>query len=309
MSPQILLALVAVFVAVAVSAGGATWWWLARTAPEQVRLRNVTGSQGSVGIIAQAPALVQGADPAFVKMSNWLPKSPKEMSRLHRRMIRAGFPKYRSVILYSVAEVGLPLILGFGTYTMLGPMLGWGTSWMPALLAAGAGYVAPGFYVSHRATLRKKAIRNGLPDALDLLTVCIEAGSALDQALAKASVELELPHPALAEELRLINTEVRAGKPRLEAFRNFAQRTGVDDVRTLVAMLTQTDRFGTSIGDALRVHSETSRTKRRQEAEERANKVGVKLVFPLALCLFPALYVVCFGPAVVRVYHAFFEGQ
>jgi tight adherence protein C len=182
-------------------------------------------------------------------------------------------------------------------------------SWVPALLAAGAGYVMPSFYIAHRATLRKKAIKNGLPDALDLLTVCIEAGSALDQALAKASVELELPHPALAEELRLINTEVRAGKPRLEAFRNFAQRTGVDDVRTLVAMLTQTDRFGTSIGDALRVHSETSRTKRRQEAEERANKVGVKLVFPLALCLFPALYMVCFGPAVIRVYRAFFEGQ
>jgi tight adherence protein C len=162
-------------------------------------------------------------------------------------------------------------------------------------------------YVARRTTLRKKAIRNGLPDALDLLTVCVEAGSALDQALARASVELEISHPALAEELRVINTEVRAGKPRLEAFRNFAQRTGVDDVRSLVAMLTQTDRFGTSIGDALRVHSETSRTKRRQEAEERANKVGVKLVFPLALCLFPALYIVCFGPVVVKVYHAFFE--
>ena len=120
-------------------------------------------------------------------------------------------------------------------------------------------------------------------------------------------MELEISHPELAEELRVINTEVRAGKPRLEAFRNFAQRTGVEDVRSLVSMLTQTDRFGTSIGDALRVHSETSRTKRRQEAEERANKVGVKLVFPLALCLFPALYIVCFGPVVVKVYHAFFE--
>jgi tight adherence protein C len=180
---------------------------------------------------------------------------------------------------------------------------------IPALLAAGAFYVAPSFYIGHKTSLRKKAIRNGLPDALDLVTVCVEAGSALDQALHKASVELQLSHPILAEELRMITTEVRAGKPRLEAFRNFAQRTGVDEVRSLVSMLTQTDRFGTSIGDALRVHSETSRTKRRQEAEERANKVGVKLVFPLALCLFPALYVVCFGPVVVKVYRAFFEGQ
>jgi len=303
MSPQILIALVGVFVAVAVSAGGATWWWLARTTPEQVRLRNVVRPQGSVGILAQAPALAVGPDTAFVKLSNWVPKSPKEMSRLHKRMTRAGFPNYRATIIYAVAELALPILFGFGVIFLLGPS----TGWMPALLAAGVGYAIPMLYVGHRTNLRKKAIRNGLPDALDLLTVCIEAGSALDQGLAKASVELEISHPELAEELRVINTEVRAGKPRLEAFRNFAQRTGVEDVRSLVSMLTQTDRFGTSIGDALRVHSETSRTKRRQEAEERANKVGVKLVFPLALCLFPALYIVCFGPVVVKVYHAFFE--
>ena len=123
----------------------------------------------------------------------------------------------------------------------------------------------------------------------------------------KASEELQIAHPVLAEELRYVTTEMRAGKPRLEAFKNFAQRTGVDDVRTLVAMLTQTDRFGTSIGQALRTHAETSRTKRRQRAEERAAKVSVKLVFPLALCLFPALYVVCFGPVVVQIYRAFIE--
>jgi tight adherence protein C len=303
MSPQILLALVGVFIAVAISFGGATWWWLARTAPEQVRLRGVGRPQDYLGIVAQTPALVQGPDASFVKLANWLPKSPKEMTRLHKRMIRAGFPNYRAAIIYSAVEIGLPILLGFGVIFILGP----GTGWLPAILAAGVGYAIPMLYVARRTTLRKKAIRNGLPDALDLLTVCVEAGSALDQALARASVELEISHPALAEELRVINTEVRAGKPRLEAFRNFAQRTGVDDVRTLVAMLNQTDRFGTSIGDALRVHSETSRTKRRQEAEERANKVGVKLVFPLALCLFPALYIVCFGPVVVKVYHAFFE--
>jgi tight adherence protein C len=303
MSPQILLALVGVFVAVAISFGGATWWWLARTAPEQVRLRNVGRPQEYIGIIAQTSTLVQGGDASFVKLTSWLPKSPKEMTRLHKRMIRAGFPNYRAAIIYSVAEIGLPILLGLGTMFTLGP----GNGWLPAILAAGVGYAMPMLYVGRRTSLRKKAIRNGLPDALDLLTVCVEAGSGLDQALAKASVELEISHPALAEELRVIITEVRAGKPRLEAFRNFAQRTGVDDVRSLVAMLTQTDRFGTSIGDALRVHSESSRTKRRQEAEERANKVGVKLVFPLALCLFPALYIVCFGPVVVKVYHAFFE--
>jgi tight adherence protein C len=172
-----------------------------------------------------------------------------------------------------------------------------------AFLAAGVGYTLPGLWVGRKTALRQKQIRNGLPDALDLLIVCVEAGSALDQAIVKASEELALAYPALAEELRMITTETRAGKPRLEAFKNFAARTGVDDVRALVAMLVQTDRFGTSIAQALRTHAEVSRTKRRQRAEERAAKLGVKLVFPLVFCLFPAMYVVVLGPAIVKIMH------
>ena len=306
MSAPLLIALIGVFVTVAIVVGGAASWVLARNTPQQRRLRAVVRGADSTGILAQTtPVLTTGPDPALQRLSKYVPKSASEMSRLQKRMTRAGFPHARSVIVYVTAELVLPLAGFFAVVSVVGMSSGL----IPGLLVAGAAYVIPSFYVSHRTNLRKKAIRNGLPDALDLLTVCVEAGSALDQALHKASTELDISHPVLAEELRLITTEVRAGKPRLEAFRNFAQRTGVDDVRTLVSMLTQTDRFGTSIGDALRVHSETSRTKRRQEAEERANKVGVKLVFPLALCLFPALYVVCFGPVVVRVYRAFFEGQ
>jgi tight adherence protein C len=304
MTPALLIALVGVFIAVAILIGAATSWLLARNAPEQRRLRNVVAGGDSVGIL-QAPVLAQVPDPSLQRAAKMLPKSASEMSRLQKRLTRAGFPHYRHVIIYAAAELLLPVVAFLAVFIPFGLRVGL----IPALLAAGAAYVAPSFYVGHRSALRKKAIRNGLPDALDLLTVCVEAGSALDQAIFKTAQELDISHPQLAEELRLITTEVRAGKPRLEAFRNFAQRTGVDEVRTLVSMLTQTDRFGTSIGDALRVHSETSRTKRRQEAEERANKVGVKLVFPLALCLFPALYVVCFGPVVVKVYRAFFEGQ
>ena len=121
------------------------------------------------------------------------------------------------------------------------------------------------------------------------MIVCVEAGCGLDQAIVKATDELEIAYPALRDELRLITTEIRAGKPRLEAFKNFAARTSVDDVRSLVAMLVQTDRFGTSIAQALRTHAETSRTKRRQRAEERAAKIGVKLVFPLVFFLFPGV--------------------
>ena len=305
MTTPLLIALIGVFVTVVMLVGGTTSWLLARNTPHQRRLRAVV-SGDSTGILSHtAPVLAQGPDPELQRLSRFLPKSAGEMSRLQKRMTRAGFPHYRAVIVYATVELLLPLAGFFAVVSVLGLT----TGLVPALLVAGAAYVAPSFYVSHRTKLRKKAIRNGLPDALDLLTVCVEAGSALDQALHKASQELEISHPQLAEELRLITTEVRAGKPRLEAFRNFALRTGVDEVRTLVSMLAQTDRFGTSIGDALRVHSETSRTKRRQEAEERANKVGVKLVFPLALCLFPALYVVCFGPVMVKVYRAFFEGQ
>jgi tight adherence protein C len=220
------------------------------------------------------------------------------MSRLQRRLTRAGYPQFKSAVYFSLAQLLLPVVFGIPVLVVAGMR----TGWPYALLAAAVGYILPGFYIGHKTTQRKKAISNGLPDALDLMTVCIEAGVGLDQAIAKAAEELHLAHPALAEELRLITTEIRAGKPRMEAFKNFAARTQVEDVRTLVAMIVQTDRFGTSIGQALRTHAETSRTKRRQRAEERAAKVSVKLVFPLAFCLFPALYTVCFGPVVVEIY-------
>ena len=133
----------------------------------------------------------------------------------------------------------------------------------------------------------------------------MEAGSSLDQAILKATHELEIAYPALADELRLITTEIRAGKPRLEAFKNFAARTRVDDVRSLVAMLVQTDKFGTSVAQALRTHADQSRTMRRQRAEEKAAKLSVKLVIPLVFFLFPAMYVVVLGPAFIKIARVF----
>jgi tight adherence protein C len=162
--------------------------------------------------------------------------------------------------------------------------------------------MAPNLWLSRAIEARKTVIRNGLADAIDLMIVCVEAGSGLDQAISRVAEELALPYPALARELEIMVSEMRAGKPRLEAFKNFADRTKVDDVRSLVAMLVQTDRFGTSVGQALRTHAETSRTKRRQRAEERAAKLGVKLLFPLVFCLFPAFYVVVLGPSAVRIW-------
>jgi tight adherence protein C len=214
----------------------------------------------------------------------------------------AGIESFGAAILYSVSEIILPALFAAVPLRFMMPPM----AWVFAALAGVIGYVIPGLILARMITLQKRRIENGLPDALDLMIVCVEAGCGLDQAIVKTSTELEISHPALAKELTLITIEVRAGKPRIEAFKNFAARTRVDDVRQLVAMLVQTDRFGTSIAQALRTHAETSRTKRRQRAEERAAKIGVKLVFPLVFFLFPAFYVVTLGPAVIQFVRVFF---
>jgi tight adherence protein C len=231
-----------------------------------------------------------------------LPKSPKEMGRLRRRLGAAGYYELSTAIYFSAAKLVAPVAMAALMIFFFGVSGGW----LLAAIGAAAGYLVPDLWLTRKTRGRMKAIENGLPDALDLIIVCIEAGSSLDQAIVKASDELEITHRPLAQEMRMITTEIRAGKPRLEAFTNFAQRTKVPDVRSLVTMLTQTDRFGTSVSQALRIHADTSRTKRRQRAEERAAKIGVKLVFPLVLCIFPAVYVVCIGSAVVAIYRGLF---
>jgi tight adherence protein C len=167
--------------------------------------------------------------------------------------------------------------------------------------AAGLGYLLPNIVLARLEKRRQHKIRLSLPDALDLLVVSVEAGLGLDQAMQRVGEELVFAHPELCEELRLINFELRAGKARSEALHNLGERTGVDDVISLVAMLVQTDKFGTSIAKSLRVHSDTLRTKRRQRAEEAAAKTGVKMVFPLVLCIFPAIWVVTLGPAAIKI--------
>jgi tight adherence protein C len=154
--------------------------------------------------------------------------------------------------------------------------------------------------LARMAKRRAHKIRLSLADALDLLVVSVEAGLGLDQAMSRVASELQFAYPQLSEELKLINLELRAGKPRAEALRNLADRTGVDDLSSLVTMLIQTDKFGTSVAQSLRVYSDTLRTKRRQRAEEAAAKTGVKMVFPLVFCIFPAIWVVTIGPAAIR---------
>ena len=298
MDQQLIFALTVVFVGVAVLTGLVASVVMARTSPERRRLREMAtaGAAGSLAFGGNL-SLTDKPDVLAKRVATFVPKSPKEMGRLARRLTRAGYRHPRAAVYFAAAEVILPITLALLTVASFGVYRGT----IFALLAAGVGYALPGFWLAHKTAKRQKEIQNGLPDALDLLIVCVEAGAGLDAAIVKASEELAIAYPALAEEMRLITVETRAGKPRLEAFKNFAARTGVDDVRQLVAMLVQTDKFGTSIAQALRTHAATARTKRRQRAEERAAKLGVKLVFPLVFCLFPALYVVVLGPAIIKI--------
>jgi len=247
--------------------------------------------------------LTSGLDPRLARWSMLLPKSAKDMSVLERRLASAGIRSIWAPVVLRLSSVVVPALLVLAVLAVLGFYNR--TGWIVAGFAGVVGLLAPGFVLDYSVAQRRKQIRNGLPDVLDLLIVCLEAGSSLDQAVVKASEELAIAYPALSDELRIVTTETRAGKPRLEAFKNLAQRTRVDDVRALVAMLTQTDRFGTSVAQALRTMADDMRTRRRQAAEEMAAKVGVKLVFPLVFFMFPALYVVILGPAVIAFARVF----
>jgi tight adherence protein C len=294
------VSLAAVFVCVAMASGLAVSRVLSFSTSGRKRLRDMATVASSD--LIREDTLVEAPNPALRRLSMALPKSPKEMGRLRRRLGTAGYYDLSAAVLFSAVKFGAPLVLA----ALALVLLGFSEGWMLAAVGAMFGYLLPDLWLARKTRARAKAIENGLPDALDLIIVCIEAGSSLDQAIVKASDELEITHPPLTKEMRMITTEIRAGKPRLEAFNNFALRTKVPDVRALVTMLTQTDRFGTSVSQALRIHADTSRTKRRQRAEERAAKIGVKLVFPLVLCIFPAVYVVCIGSAVIAIYRGLF---
>jgi tight adherence protein C len=224
------------------------------------------------------------------------PRSPKELGTLRLRLVQAGYRRDEAVTVFFGIRVAFALFLFalFATPLVMKPNI------MLALGGLGIGYVLPGMLLARMAKRRAHRIRLSLADALDLMVVSVEAGLGLDQALQRVGAELAFAYPDLSDELRLVNLELRAGKARPEALRNLADRTGVDDLGSLVTMLIQTDKFGTSVAQSLRVFSETLRTKRRQRAEEAAAKTGVKMVFPLVFCIFPAIWVVTIGPAAIK---------
>ena len=289
------------FLSIALLTGMGVQAVIASRSDTRRRLRELVPAGTPSTLLVDQVRLTEQVDPTLKKIADKMPKSPKEMSRLRRRLGTAGITSFRAAVFYSAAELILPVLVGGAFYRALTPPM----AYIFGVIGAFIGYMVPSLVLERLIHLHKRKIENGLPDALDLMVVCVESGSGLDQAIQKTATELEIAHPELAAELKLITTEVRAGKPRIEAFKNFASRTKVDDVRALVAMLVQTDRFGTSVAQALRTHATVSRTKRRQRAEEKAAKIGVKLVFPLVFCLFPSLYVAILGPAVVDYVRVF----
>jgi tight adherence protein C len=232
----------------------------------------------------------------FKRVGEKAPRSPKELGSLRLRLVQAGYRREEALTIF----FGIRIVFALALFAAFSTGLFMKANILFAFGGLALGYLLPGMLLARAAKRRAHRIRLSLADMLDLLVVSVEAGLGLDQAISRVGAELAFAYPELSDELRLINLELRAGKPRSEALRNLADRTGVDDLSSLVTMLIQTDKFGTSVAQSLRVYSETLRTKRRQRAEEAAAKTGVKMVFPLVFCIFPAIWVVTIGPAAIK---------
>jgi tight adherence protein C len=231
-----------------------------------------------------------------------------ELEGVRRKLVQAGFWDPDSVRLYLGIRAALPAGLAGGTL-LIGGLLGgriavllFAAAWLAAL-----GWIAPQWYVAKRKSRRWREVHMALPDALDLLVACVEAGMGLNQALARVADEIRHMSSVMSQELSMVNLEIRAGTPRNQALSNLGDRSELEDLKALTSMLTQSDRFGTSIAQSLRVHVDSLRTKRRQAAEEAAAKTTIKLVFPLVFFVFPALFVVILTPAVIQVVEQLLE--
>jgi tight adherence protein C len=283
------------FIAVVVFAFGA-----ATVAPSSVlgsRLREIGWQRPKAQV---KPAIRERMQQALDPLSRALPTSASEVSKTRLWLIQAGYRNPQHMTIFRGLRVLFAAIGFLSVFVFTGlnsPLL---------LLGVTAfGFFIPRFLLKKKLQERQLRLRLGLPDALDLTVICVEAGLSLDQAMMRVGEDLRTAHPELSGEFHLFDLETRAGKPRVEALRNLSERTGVDDIRSLVGTLIQTDRFGTSIAQALRVHSDSLRTERRQRAEEQAAKTTVKMIIPLVLFVMPSLIFVTVGPAVIQLMHIF----
>ena len=288
-----------VVISAVLTALGFKFWVQPQTAVERVMDEVEVAQQGSREASLNFREML-------TKVGNMVPANPADVGILQKRLLAAGIRNQNALrVLY-----GIKAILA-GAFTVLAAGVLFGFQMQDELapfqiLAAGAlGWAGPNFIVSRMASKRQLGIRKGLPNALDMLVICVESGLGLDQALMQVSKELHLAHPEITDEFAVLNLEMRAGKRRTEALHNLGQRTGVEELQKLVGVLVQADKFGTSISQTLRNFSDYMRVQMRQEAEEKAAKIGVKLVFPIFFFILPALFVVTVGPMLVRVMRDF----
>jgi len=269
--------------------------------PTSVLVTRIQGLLGQPLVETRKPDVEGRLEQVLEPISKALPKSPEELSRARLLLTQAGYREPQHVQIYfglrSLIVIVALLVVAASGLLFRYPLL--------ALVALGLAYLLPRFVLKRMIKGRQLAIKLGLADALDLAVICVEAGLSVDQSLVRVANELQMVHPALSDELLLMNLELRAGKPRPDAFRNLAGRTGVDDLRALAAVLVQTDRFGTSVAQALRTHSDSLRTERRQRAEEQAAKTGIKMTPVLVLFVLPAIFIVVLGPVVLEMIHTF----
>ena len=271
------------------------------------RLSQFVGSQSQTAVVAGMTgesSAVARLEKLLYPFRGMLPRSAKEVSNLQKQLASAGYREAKHVNVYYASKVLVPAVLCVLTAASgsfgLTPLFAYAG-------AAGLGFLIPDFWLSRLITARQINIRLGLPEALDLLVVCVEAGLSLDKSIMRTSQEMRVSQPDIADELGLISLEQRAGRPRADAWNECAKRTGVETVRSLASLIIQADKFGTSVGKALRAHADTLRTRRRQDVEEQSAKTTVKLVFPLVLLIFPSLFVVTLGPSMIIMFEAFQE--
>jgi tight adherence protein C len=241
---------------------------------------------------------VQRLEQVMRPIGEMIVRSPEEMSRQEKKLVQAGFRRKDAIALFYSSQLGTAVSIAL---VLLASGFPYRYIAVGLLLALFGGAALPDMWLKGRINARRERVQNGLPDAMDLAMVSMEAGLGLDQALLRVGEEIRVSYPDLSDELRLRNLEINMGRSRAQALRNLAERTGVEDMKSLVAILIQTERFGTSVGLALKVFSDTLRTKRRQRAEEQAAKLAIKMIGPMVVFIFPSLFIIIMGPAVLQI--------
>jgi tight adherence protein C len=303
---MLLIIAISTFVCISLAMLGAYWVLYRPQSAATERLKRL--GEKTAGPVVSAVSLDDGrANPDLAQrlaspVNRLLPPSAAEAKKLQQQLMQAGFRSPGAAVTYRAIQVftlaGLPALVALGSALMARPLQ---SAVLYILFAFVIGFFLPRYALRRMIRSRQQLVRWGLADALDLMVISIEAGLGLNAAMMKVSSELKEVHPDISDEFELANLEIRVGRDRDEALRNLAERTGVDDLRSLVAMLIQTDKFGTSIAKAIRAFSDSLRTKRRQRAEQAAQKAAVKLLFPLACFLFPTLFIAILGPAALQL--------